>query len=77
MLKDGLVGKKLYRTILYLPAIIPMIVIGIIFKSVLNYNNGLLNKVLETLHLGFLKQKWLSDLTVVWKTILVLMHGKV
>jgi raffinose/stachyose/melibiose transport system permease protein len=69
MLKEGLFGKKLYRTILYLPAIIPMIIIGITFKSVLNYNNGILNNLLESLQLGFLKQKWLSDLNVVWKTI--------
>ncbi len=69
MLKEGLAGKKLYRTILYLPAIIPMIIIGITFKSVLNYNNGLLNGLLGALKLDFLKQKWLSDLNVVWKTI--------
>ena len=69
MLKEGVFGKRVYRTILYLPAIIPLIIIGLTFKSVLNYNNGILNRMLETLHLGFLKQKWLSDLHVVWKTI--------
>ncbi|MCF0134258.1 MAG: sugar ABC transporter permease [Blautia sp.] len=70
LLQEGIRGKGLYRTILYLPSILPFVIIGLIFKSILNYNNGLLNVILETLHLGFLKQKWLSDLGVVWKSIM-------
>jgi raffinose/stachyose/melibiose transport system permease protein len=69
MLQEGLRGKNIYRTLLYLPSILPFVIIGIVFRSVLNYNNGLLNSVLEFLQLGFLKQKWLSDLGVVWKSI--------
>lgn len=69
MLHEGLRGKNFYRTLLYLPSILPFVIIGIVFKSVLNYNNGLLNTVLEALQLDFLKQKWLSDLNVVWKSI--------
>lgn len=69
MLQEGLKGKNFYRTLLYLPSILPFLIIGITFKSILNYNNGLLNTVLETLNLGFLQQKWLSDLGVVWKSI--------
>lgn len=69
MLKEKLKGKGLYRTIFYLPAILPFLIIGIIFTSILNYNYGLLNSTLEALHLGFLKQKWLTDLQVVWKSI--------
>ena len=62
MLHEGLRGKNFYRTLLYLPSILPLVIIGIVFSSVLNYNNGLLNSVLEFLQLGFLKQKWLSDI---------------
>lgn len=69
MLNEGMKGKNLYRTLLYLPSILPYVIIGLVFKSVLNYNNGLMNVMLETLHLGFLKQKWLSDLNMVWKSI--------
>ncbi|HCT93119.1 MAG TPA: sugar ABC transporter permease [Lachnospiraceae bacterium] len=69
MLQEGLRGKNIYRTLLYLPSILPFVIIGIVFRSVLNYNNGLLNGVLEFLQLGFLKQKWLSDLGMVWKSI--------
>lgn len=67
--QEGLRGKGLYRTLLYLPSILPFVIIGLIFKSILNYNTGLLNTILDALHLGILKQKWLSDLGVVWKSI--------
>jgi raffinose/stachyose/melibiose transport system permease protein len=69
LLQEGIKGKGLYRTLLYLPAILPFVIIGLVFKSILNYNNGLLNVVLGAVHLDFLKQRWLSDLNVVWKSI--------
>lgn len=69
LLQEGLRGKGFYRTILYLPSILPFVIIGILFKSIFNYNHGLLNLSLDTVGLGFLKQKWLSDLHVVWKSI--------
>lgn len=69
MLQEGLRGKGIYRTILYLPSILPFVIIGIVFKSIFNYDHGLLNNVLGALHLDFLQQKWLSDLDVVWKSI--------
>ena len=70
MLQEGLKGKNFYRTILYLPSILPFVIIGITFKSVLNYDNGLLNNFLDMVHLGFLKQKWLSDLNIVWGSVI-------
>lgn len=69
MLKEGLRGKNIYRTILYLPSILPFLIIGLVFKSIFSYNTGLLNSFLEFINLGFLKQKWLSDLNVVWKSV--------
>ncbi len=69
MLQEGLRFKGIYRTILYLPSILPFVIIGIVFKSIFNFDHGLLNTVLEFLHLDFLQQKWLSDLQVVWKSI--------
>lgn len=69
LLQEGLKGRNFYRTIFYLPAILPFLIIGLTFTSIFNYSNGLLNTTLDVLHLGFLKQKWLSDLNVVWKSI--------
>lgn len=69
LLHTQLKGKKFYRTVFYLPSILPFVIIGIVFTSIFNYKNGLLNISLEAIGLGFLKQKWLSDLAVVWKSI--------
>ncbi|MDD2375813.1 MAG: sugar ABC transporter permease [Eubacteriales bacterium] len=69
MLQKNMRGRNIYRTILYLPSILPFLIIGLTFSSILNYNNGLLNKMLEFFQLDFLKQKWLTDLDIVWKSI--------
>ena len=69
MLQKGLRGRNVYRTILYLPSILPFLIIGLTFKSILNFNTGLLNTTLEFLQLDFLKQKWLTDLDIVWFSI--------
>jgi len=69
LLQEGVFGKGLYRTVFYLPSILPFVIIGLVFKSVFNYNTGLLNTMFETLQLDFMKQKWLSDLNIVWKSI--------
>ncbi|MEE8836502.1 MAG: sugar ABC transporter permease [Eubacteriales bacterium] len=69
LLQEGVRGKNFYRTVFYLPSILPFVVIGLIFTSVLNYSNGILNNTFEFLHMSWAKQKWLSDLHVVWKSI--------
>lgn len=50
-----------HRVIIYLPAIIPMIVVGIVFKSVLHPGTGVLNEFLRALGLDVLTQGWLID----------------
>ena len=69
LLQKNLYGKNVYRTILFLPSVLPFLIIGIIFSSIFNFSHGLLNKTLEFLQLGSLQQRWLSDLDVVWKSI--------
>lgn len=50
-----------HRVIIYLPAIIPMIVIGIAFKSILHPATGVLNELLRRVGLDFLTQQWLTN----------------
>lgn len=69
MLQEGLKGKNIYRTIFYLPSILPFLIIGLTFRSIFNYQHGLLNQLLNGIGLEFLAQKWLTDLDVVWKSI--------
>ncbi len=51
-----------HRVIMYMPAILPMLVVALVFKSILNPATGLLNTFLRSIGLGFLAQKWLVDI---------------
>lgn len=52
-----------HRMLIYLPAVLPMLAVSLIFKSILNPATGLLNETLRVAGLGFLAQKWLVDIT--------------
>jgi raffinose/stachyose/melibiose transport system permease protein len=53
--------RSLYRLIIFLPAVLPMVVVGIIFKSVLDPRRGLLNEFLRTAGLAGWTHQWLTD----------------
>lgn len=69
LLIENMRGRGFYRTILYLPSVLPYLIVGLIFTSILSYRTGILNRGLSLIGLDFLKQKWLGDLNIVWKTI--------
>ena len=50
-----------HRVIIYLPAILPMIVVGIVFRSILHPATGVLNEFLRSIGLDFLAQQWLTN----------------
>jgi raffinose/stachyose/melibiose transport system permease protein len=54
--------SNIYRVIMYLPAVLPTLVVSLIFKSILNPETGFLNTTLNALGLGFLAQPWLVDI---------------
>jgi raffinose/stachyose/melibiose transport system permease protein len=54
----------LHRVIIFLPAVLPMLVVGLVFKSILNPQTGLLNEFFRTIGLGGLAQKWLVDANI-------------
>jgi len=51
----------LYRLVVYLPAVLPILVVGLIFKSILNPATGLLNTSIRGAGLDFMAQRWLTD----------------
>ena len=70
--------KGFWRTITYLPAILPMIVTMLLWKWVYNPQYGLLNKILELLQLEDFTTGWLTNTSTalvavtfvsLWKTI--------
>ena len=60
----------LFRAIIYLPAVLPMVAVGIVFKSVLDPDAGMLNTTLRFVGLGGLAQQWLTDISLaLWSVI--------
>jgi raffinose/stachyose/melibiose transport system permease protein len=60
----------LYRALIYLPALLPMVAVGIVFKSILDPEAGLLNATLRAVGLGSLAQHWLTNLSLaLWSVI--------
>lgn len=56
-LNRGLHGRRLFRTIYYIPSIVPAVALAVVWVEVLNPTYGLLNTVLDWLHLP--GQSWL------------------
>jgi raffinose/stachyose/melibiose transport system permease protein len=69
-LNEGIRFKGFHRVMIFMPAIIPMLVVGLIFKSILNPATGLLNESLRFIGLDFLAQKWLVDVNWAFKSII-------
>ena len=51
----------LYRTLIYLPAVLPVLVVALLFKSILNPVTGLLNTFLRGIGADSLAMPWLVD----------------
>lgn len=59
--------KKFYRTVFFLPGIISMTVVGIVWSFVFNPTKGILNHLLELANLENLKHAWLGESkTALW-----------
>jgi raffinose/stachyose/melibiose transport system permease protein len=53
--------SNVHRALVYLPAILPMIIVGIVFKSILHPSTGVLNVFIKAIGLDFLAQHWLTN----------------
>ena len=66
VLFDRIRGWRLYRALIFLPYIVPVVVAALVFGQILQ-QNGLVNEVLRFLHLDFLAHDWLGDPnTAIW-----------
>ncbi len=65
----NLPGETIHRTILFFPATLSFIVIGLIFRSILHPETGFLNQTLRNLGLGFAAQGWLIHPKWAWFSI--------
>jgi raffinose/stachyose/melibiose transport system permease protein len=59
-----------HRVMMYLPAVLPMLVVSLIFRSILNPATGFLNTTLRAAGLDFLAQKWLTDIHLALSSVI-------
>jgi raffinose/stachyose/melibiose transport system permease protein len=62
-------GRNLYRAIVFFPAVLSFVVVGLIFRSMLHPTRGLVNEILNVIGAGSLAQRWLVDRFWVWPSI--------
>ncbi len=61
LLNRELPGRSLLRTLFFVPVVMSLIVVTIIFQRIYEPNSGLLNTFLRDVGLGALAQSWLGD----------------
>ncbi|MCD9021515.1 carbohydrate ABC transporter permease [Cohnella silvisoli] len=65
-------GVNAMRTMIFMPYIFSTLLIGYVWGFILEPNIGIVNNVLDALHLGELKQGWLSEPSLArWMIVLV------
>ena len=57
-------GLAFFRTILFLPQVIAMVVVAVMWRMIYDPQNGALNELLRAVGLGSLAQSWLGDFDV-------------
>lgn len=70
LLSEGIKLINLHRTLLYVPAILSTLTIGIVFKSILNPETGILNEFLRLIGLDFLAQQWLTNVKIAFLSVI-------
>jgi ABC-type sugar transport system permease subunit len=60
ILHEGILGWRVYRTVVFVPYILAIPVLGTTFVYILSLNGGL-NEILGGIGLGFLRQDWLGS----------------
>ena len=60
--------KNFYRTCFFMPTVVSMIAVSVVWQLVFNANNGLANSLLG--HLGIPPQKWLGSVTQAMPTVI-------
>ncbi|MDV4150335.1 sugar ABC transporter permease [Clostridium sp. AL.422] len=62
--------KNLHRMIIFSPQVMSYLVVGLVFKSILHPTTGFLNNFLDTMGLEVFTRSWLTDLNIVFSTVM-------
>lgn len=63
-------GNNIHRMIVFSPQVMSYMIVGLVFKSLLNSQNGFVNITLNSLGLGALAQNWLSDPNLAFASVM-------
>lgn len=69
LVHSGVKGGRFYRVIYYIPPIMSSLIVGYMWRWIFEPYGGILNTILESLHLESLKRVWLNDLSTVMPAI--------
>jgi raffinose/stachyose/melibiose transport system permease protein len=70
LLEQGLPGSNLFRGIFFIPTIMSLVVVGIVFVLLLSPELGLVNPLLRSAGLGSLTRAWLGDPQMALPTVI-------
>ena len=72
LLHERAKGWRIYRSLAFLPYVLAVPVVGVVFSYILE-RNGVLNDMLNTLHLHFLVHDWLGNPSLaLWSIALII-----
>jgi len=63
-------GYHIFRSIIYIPNVISMVLVGFIWGLILNPQIGLINQILKAIGLGHFAKAWLGDPNFAFNTII-------
>lgn len=70
LLSSGVRGQNMHRAVIFIPAILSMLITGLMFKSILNPVTGLLNGFFRMIGLGAFQPQWLTDIHIAFGSIM-------
>ena len=62
-------GRTFFRTVFYLPGVLSVVVVGVLFSFILAPRSGVLNRLLDMVGLDALQQNWLGDPAIALPTV--------
>jgi raffinose/stachyose/melibiose transport system permease protein len=69
ILSRNLKGARFFRSAFFMPMVLSTVVVGLLWSTILNYNIGILNRVLIFLGLENLALNWLGDPKIAMYTV--------
>lgn len=63
--------QNFHRMIIFSPQVMSYLVVGLVFKSMLHPTTGFINHMLRSMGLGGLAKSWLTDLSLVFPTVMM------